>query len=238
MLIHGFSGDLDNWLFNIDVLAESRPVYALDLPGHGGSSKVGGDLAMLAESVAGVLRALGLARVHLCGHSLGGAVALKLALDEPSRIQSLSLIAPAGLGDEINSDYLAGFLRADRHRTLGPVVELLFHDKSLVTRTLVESLLRSKRMDGAGAALIAIAAAQFPGGRQATNLRSRLPELSMPVLIVAGLNDEIIPVDHSARLPSRFRVEMIPECGHMPHIEAARQVNTLLSEHLAAADLR
>lgn len=235
LLIHGFGGDLNNWLLNIDMLAGRRAVYVLDLPGHGGSSKVGGDLAMLTGTVAGFLRALGLGRIHLGGHSLGGAIALQLALDDPSRIQSLSLIAPAGLGDSIRGDYLAGFLRAERHRDLKPVVEMLFHDRSLVTRDMVEDLLKARRIDGAGAALDAIAAAVFPEGRQAVSFRSRLDRLSVPVLVLWGIEDAIIPVEHSAGLPARFRLEKIPQCGHMPHIEAAKSVNAAIAEHLSAA---
>jgi pyruvate dehydrogenase E2 component (dihydrolipoamide acetyltransferase) len=235
VLIHGFGGDLENWLLNIDRLAARRAVYVLDLPGHGGSSKSGGDLAMLTEIVAGFLRALELGRVNLGGHSLGGAVALQLALEDPSRIRSLSLIAPAGLGDKINGDYITGFLHAERHRDLKPVVEMLFHDRSLVTRDMVEDLLKAKRIDGAGAALGAIAAALFPGGRQAVNLRSRLGELSMPVLVLWGLEDAIIPVEHAAGLPARFWLEKIPRCGHMPHIEAAKSVNAAIAEHLSPA---
>jgi pyruvate dehydrogenase E2 component (dihydrolipoamide acetyltransferase) len=74
VLVHGFGGDLNNWMFNQPVLAERHSVTALDLPGHGGSSKdVGaGDLGFLTGTLARFLAALGIERAHLAGHSLGG----------------------------------------------------------------------------------------------------------------------------------------------------------------------
>jgi pyruvate dehydrogenase E2 component (dihydrolipoamide acetyltransferase) len=229
VLLHGFGGDLHNWLLNADPPAAHRRVYLLDLPGHGGSSKVGGDLAALAATVSGFLRALEPGAVNLGGHSLGAAVALQLALSDPSRVLSLALIAPAGLGERINSGYIGGFLRAGRHRDLKPVVEMLFHDQGLVTREMIEDLLKARRIDGAEAALRAIASAVFPEGRQAVDFRDRLVELAMPVLIVRGAEDAIIPPEPFAGLPGNFQVETIPDCGHMPHLEAASAVNRAIA---------
>src|SRR6266851_7829700 len=82
LLVHGFGADLNTWMFTQPVLAEGRRVIALDLPGHGGSSKeVGaGDGESLTDAVEGALSALGIGRGHLVGHSMGGAVAALLAL--------------------------------------------------------------------------------------------------------------------------------------------------------------
>ena len=81
VLLHGFGGDLNNWLFTTPALAAEHAVYALDLPGHGGSAKdVGaGDVAALADAVERLLESQSLERVHLVGHSLGGLVAAALA---------------------------------------------------------------------------------------------------------------------------------------------------------------
>ena len=79
VLIHGFGGDLNNWLFALPALAEEHTVYALDLPGHGGSSKDVGDGTGLTDAVIGFLDAVDLDRPHLVGHSLGGLVAAQVA---------------------------------------------------------------------------------------------------------------------------------------------------------------
>jgi pyruvate dehydrogenase E2 component (dihydrolipoamide acetyltransferase) len=234
VLIHGFGGDLNNWMFNQLALAEARRVIALDLPGHGASSKdVGeGDLAALAAAVAGLLDALSIERAHLAGHSLGGAVALRLALDRPGRVASLTLLAPAGLGMEINGAYIEGFIAAGRRKEMKTVVGDLFANPDLVTRDLVEALLRYKRLDGVEPALRAIAEGVFPGGAQAEVLRDRLAELGVPVQVVWGREDRIIPAGHGEDLPGEIRSRVLDGVGHMVHMEAAGEVNRLLTEIL------
>ena len=142
-------------MFNQAALAERRRVIALDLPGHGASFKeVGaGSLASLAAAVVGLLDALGIERAHLAGHSLGGAVVLALALERPARAASLSLLAPAGLGPEINGAYIDGFIAAGRRKEMKAVLQMLFADPQAVGRDMVEEVLRYKRLDGVEAAL-------------------------------------------------------------------------------------
>src|SRR5271166_5202451 len=108
VLIHGFGGDLNNWMFTQPGLAERHRVIALDLPGHGGSSKdVGaGDLAALSAAVIGLMAALDIPKAHLVGHSLGGGVALRTALDKPAHVASFSLISPVGFGEEIDGTFI------------------------------------------------------------------------------------------------------------------------------------
>src|SRR5215472_14417123 len=118
LLLHGFGADLNTWMFTQPALAEGRRVIALDLPGHGGSSKEAGagDVESLSKIAESALDALGIERVHLVGHSMGGAVAASLAVHGPERIASLTLIAAAGLGPEINTAFIDGFVRASRRR--------------------------------------------------------------------------------------------------------------------------
>ena len=118
LLLHGFGADLNSWMFTQPALAEGRRTFALDLPGHGGSSKdVGaGDAARFTDAVEAALAALEIERVHLVGHSMGGAVAVSLAARRPERVATLTLIAPAGLGPEINGGFIDGFVRASRRR--------------------------------------------------------------------------------------------------------------------------
>ena len=185
LLLHGFGGDLNNWLFAAPALAEGHTVYALELPGHGGSSKdVGpGDVDFLVDAVQQFLDSLELERVHLVGHSLGGLVAASAALRDPARALSLTLVASAGLGEEINGDYLDGFISAASRRELKPALELLFADSGQVTRQLVDDVLRYKRIDGVDAALRSIAEHVFGEGRQHVLVADRLAELGVPLLV-------------------------------------------------------
>ena len=143
VLIHGFGGDLDGWLFNHEALAAQCTVYALDLPGHGGSTKDVGDgsLGTMAGVVNDFLAMLDVPKAHLVGHSMGGAVALELARQQVDRVQSLTLIASAGLGTEIDGEYIDGFVGADRRKELKPHLQKLFADPKLVTRQLIDDLM-------------------------------------------------------------------------------------------------
>ncbi|MCX7629949.1 MAG: acetoin dehydrogenase dihydrolipoyllysine-residue acetyltransferase subunit [Geminicoccaceae bacterium] len=234
LFLHGFGGDLENWMFNQPELARARRTFALDLPGHGGSSKVvsDGSIPGLARAVLAAMDALAIARAHLVGHSLGGAIALAIALDRPERVASLALLAPVGLGPEIAKEYIEGFLAATRARRLRPVLEMLVHDPKLVTAEMVENVLRAKRLDGARSALETIAAACFEGDRQRWQVRARLAELRCPTTIVWGEDDRILPVAHSRDLPGSIAVHRLPGAGHLVHMEKAAEVNALLEGFL------
>src|SRR5713101_2339334 len=181
LLVHGFGADLNSWMFTQPALAEGRRAVALDLPGHGGSTKVldGADESTFAAVIDRALAALGIERCHLVGHSMGGGIALNFAAWQPERVASLTLIASAQLGREINADFITGFVRAQRRREAQEVLALLAHDPALVSRAMVEDLLRYKRLDGVAAALETIAAEWFPGGIQragAADLGPRRPD--------------------------------------------------------------
>src|SRR5574337_29943 len=230
VLIHGFGGDLNNWLFNHEALAADRAVYALDLPGHGESSKdVGeGSLEELAGAVLGFMDAVGLEAAHLAGHSMGGAVSLAVAKAAPKRVRSLTLIASAALGEEINGDYIAGFVAAADRRALKPVLGQLFADAGLVTRQLVDDMLKYKRLEGVDAALSTLAGRLFENGRQATVLRQVAAEGGRPVLVIWGDDDRIIPAAHAPGLGGSSRVEVLPGKGNMVKMEAVSEVNRLI----------
>jgi pyruvate dehydrogenase E2 component (dihydrolipoamide acetyltransferase) len=236
VLVHGFGGDMTNWLFNQDHLSEDRTVYVVDLPGHGGSAKDvdEGSVAELAAVLGGLLDALDVGAAHVVGHSLGGAVAAHLATEAPERVRSLVLIAPVGFGDEINGAYVEGFVAAGSRRELKPVLELLFADSGLVTRQMTEDVLRAKRLDGATESLRTIAAATFPEGQQQVSLAGPLGASEVPVLVVWGSEDRIVPVAHARVMPTRARVTIIEGQGHSPHMEAAGEVNRAIADFLAA----
>jgi pyruvate dehydrogenase E2 component (dihydrolipoamide acetyltransferase) len=237
VLIHGFGGDLDTWLFNIEPLAAKATVYALDLPGHGQSTKTLGDASGegLARTFAAFMDSLGIARAHLVGHSMGGALALRMARDHPDRVASLSLISPAGLGPEIDAAYIDGFVAATSRRELKPLLERLFADPTLVSRHLVDEVLKYKRLDGVTDALRAIAVAQFPAGQQRDILAGAVTAGGPPVLVIWGEQDRVIPAAHAAALSGRAHIEILARAGHMAHMEQPARVNELILAHVASA---
>src|SRR5262249_26264908 len=131
VFIHGFGADLNTWMFNQPTLAEHHHTIAFDLPGHGGSTKAlkgPADGAGFAADLDRLLAALGIERIHLVGHSMGGAIALHFASWQSERVAGLSLIAPAALAPEINAAFIGGFIKAQRRREMQEVLALLVHD--------------------------------------------------------------------------------------------------------------
>jgi pyruvate dehydrogenase E2 component (dihydrolipoamide acetyltransferase) len=230
VFVHGFGADLNSWMFNQPVLADRHRTIAIDLPGHGGSGKTVGDrpdASAFAADLHELFAALGVERVHLVGHSMGGAIACRFALDHAQQAASLTLIAPAGLGPDINAAFIDGFVNMDRRRDAQDVLKLLVHDPGLVSRQMVEDVLRYKRLDGVAAALSTIAATWFAGGRQHEIFD--LAALAMPVQLVWGREDRIIPVAHAEALAGKLPVHILDNAGHLPHMEKTAEVNRLIA---------
>jgi len=236
LLLHGYGGDINIWVFNQEALAAERTVYALDLPGHGGSTKdvSEGDLVSLVDVVAGFMDKMEIEKAHIFGHSMGGAVAGSFAISHPERVESLALIASAGLGEEINGEYIEGFIAANRRKEMKNALTLLFADPELVNRQLVNDVIKFKRLDGVNEALRKLADKLFPGGKQAD-----VPDISsveVPMLVVWGREDKVVPVAHSENVPQHARVEVIETTGHMPQMEAAGAVNRVIGEFFDSQD--
>jgi pyruvate dehydrogenase E2 component (dihydrolipoamide acetyltransferase) len=233
ILIHGFGGNLDNWLFNIDALAEKVPTYALDLPGHGQSAKAveNPDLDLMVSTVVAFMNHIKINNAHLVGHSMGGLIASKIAIDKPVRVASVSLIGSAGLGEEINSAYIDGFVSAANRRELKPELLHLFADGSLVNRSMVDDVLKYKRLDGVQDFLKALSGNLFNAGKQSVQLADDLSTVTCPVQIIWGENDAVIPCAHADTVGSAT-VTVIENAGHMVQMEQASRVNELLKSSL------
>ncbi|MFK7858150.1 MAG: acetoin dehydrogenase dihydrolipoyllysine-residue acetyltransferase subunit [Granulosicoccus sp.] len=237
LLLHGFGADMNGWLFNQGDLSETAPTYALDLPGHGKSAKVVGDgtLAWIAGVVEKFMTEISMTAVHLVGHSMGAGVALLVAANQPDSVKSLTLIAGAGLGEEVNIDFLEGYISAKRQKHLKPVLQQLVHDPSLISADMMEEVFKFKRIDGVIDGLNTLVKANFAEGKQKGSLRDVLSTLSMPVTVIWGKEDQIIPVSHTAGLPESVRVEIIEQSGHVPQMENAARVNQIINATIANA---
>jgi pyruvate dehydrogenase E2 component (dihydrolipoamide acetyltransferase) len=237
VFLHGFGGDLNGWGAVMPMLAGRHRIFALDLPGHGASTKrlPEGGIAGLAVLVVKFLDALELDRVHLAGHSLGGAIAQRIALDAPERVASLSLVAPAGFGPEINAAYIRAFVAAERRKELEACLGDLFASREPVTRQLVEEVMRYKRLDGVRECLSALAQDFLSGDAQAAVLRPAIEALGVPALVIWGAEDRIIPSGQAGGLPDSMRLMLIEKAGHMPQAEAGGEVAKAIAAHVAAS---
>lgn len=233
LLLHGFGGDLENWAAVQAALSTSHRVIAIDLPGHGLSTKTlsGASPADLAADVARAVDALGAKSVHLVGHSLGGAIALAFALAYPERTASLAMVCPAGLpGGAPDAGYLDRFLAARRARDLAKALEALFSDPSLATRDMAEAVLKARRLDGAEDALAQIRAAMASPAFSA--LGERVREVRARTLVIVAALDRIVGSPDQAKLPPQAKVVLIDGVGHMPHAERPADVISVLREHI------
>lgn len=127
-------------------------------------------------------------------------------------------------------------MAANRRKQLKPYLERLFADPSRVTRQLVDELLKFKRLDGVHDAHGKLAKHFVANGKQVAVFRNELEQLQPPTQVVWGEKDQIIPSSHAADLPDRISVELLADCGHMVHMEAASEVNQLVLSFLEKTD--
>ena len=242
--MHGIGGSSASWQGVITGFAATHHVVAIDLPGHGQSDvpdPVGTDysVAGLARAVTEALDQLGLERVTLVGHSLGGAVAMTAALTAPDRVERLVLVDSTGLGDEISADLVELLDAPPSEDASRALLQLFFHDPRLVLDAGVTEHHTALTRPGAHAALRAIGGQTFTAaGRQAVR-DSRLDEITQPVLVVWGEHDRVIPAAHAetARaVLADVEVAIIPGTGHAPQVEDPDAFAAVLAQFLARTE--
>jgi pimeloyl-ACP methyl ester carboxylesterase len=238
LLIHGIGGSLENWGDAIEPLSRTHKVIAPDLPGHGASAAGGGDYSIgaFASSLRDLLVALGHERATLVGHSLGGGIAMQFTYQFPEMVERLILVSSGGLGPEVSPVLRAAALpgadlfiaaTAGIGQRVGPTIGRGLGRLGLRPSADVAEVAR-----GYGSLSDPVRRSAFlatvrgvigtAGQRVDASDRLYLAE-AMPVLILWGERDSIIPVRHGEdaheRIPgSRFQV--FDGVGHLPQIEA------------------
>ena len=239
VLIHGFGADLNVWRRWLGRFPAGRGALALDLPGHG-RSPLGArvEIDAFADEAAATLAAEGVGFAHIVAHSLGAAVAVALAAQRPDLVGSLTLIAPAGFGPDMNGAFLTGFLQATSAAPLARWLAELVADPAVLGEGLAEQTLRLRRDRDLGSAQAHIAAALLPDGTQVFESRAALGACQMPVKAIFGREDRIVPVAHARQAPAGVAVHVLPGVGHMPHWEERDLVTRLAADNAAAGDAR
>ncbi len=225
LLLHGFAGDATVWAGLAALLVrEGVTVVAPDLPAHGATTLPAAGLEALIEAAATVLDAIGGPPMHLAGHSLGGAVAVRLARIRPARIARLTLMAPAGLDGAVDCDFVQGMARV---RSAGALAHLL-RRLSVRSHGLSAAQLTAMAEGLAQGRLVPLADAVALDSRQQLDVMPDLQALTMPVRIIWGLQDRIIPWTQAAQAGSRVAVHLVPEAGHMAHWDRPEEIAALL----------
>jgi pimeloyl-ACP methyl ester carboxylesterase len=250
LLIHGMAGTCENWRAVIEPLARTHTVIAPDFPGHGASAPGGGDysLGSLASGLRDLLLALGHDRATLVGHSLGGGVAMQFAYQFPEMCERLVLVSSGGLGPEVSPILRAAtlpganlFIAATANvgqkvggaigRGLAAIGKRPSADVAEVARGYA-SLADPRRRAAFLATNQAVVGTQ--GQRVAAVDRLYLADL-LPVLIVWGQRDPIIPVSHGReahQLLPGSRLEIFEGAGHMPQLEEPNRFATVVGAFL------
>lgn len=217
VLLHGFGACHRVWDDLVSALAGTVRTLAYDLPGHGASLAIADATSprKAAQAIAADLAARNLPRVHLVGHSMGGAVAVLTALAAPERIASLTLLSPGGIGPEIDGPVLRRYAVATDAVELAACLAAMSGPDAQPPAAAVDALLAMRRAAGQIERLAEIAAAITRDDRQGAIPAAMLAALSMPVRVLWGTHDPVLPVSQTEGLPAHFSVHRLPRAGHM-----------------------
>ena len=257
VLIHGMAGSLTTWDPVFADLARSCDLIAIDLPGHGKSSRLRGDysLGSLATAVRDILDALEVKTATIVGHSLGGGIAMQFMYQFPERCQRLVLVSSGGLGREVTPMLralavpgagvaLAGITRLQHQRHVAAGGRLLRPVAGRVWNDLPYMLRQMATLDDPETrrSFLATIRAVIEVGGQGINATDKLHlAAGLPTLIVWGEDDRMIPSGHgdaAADLIPGCRFELIPGAGHYPHEDSPDLFASLVANFIATTQAR
>ena len=251
VLLHGAGDDALDWQWVMPSLAATYRVYAPDLPGSPDSARPAAEYspAFFELFTAGFLDALGIERAVFVGNSLGGLIALRLALSEPARVTALILVDSAGLGRAVNPAFMSvnvpglgeaafPFWRTPvgaYQRAWGRTALLFAHTPENVPRDWIAEQKRLALSPGYLEAHLTVLRALVSPLGQREVLVDRLPALEIPTLVIWGARDRVFPESQARKAVSRLRegtLALIPDCGHMPHVECPEGFLAALDEFI------
>jgi pimeloyl-ACP methyl ester carboxylesterase len=247
LLLHGFASSIYTWKDVIPVLAVDHDVVALDFPGFGWSDQPRDlSFALLRRVVVRLLDQLAMSRAALVGNSLGGAVAIWVAAEEPRRVDRLVLLDAAGFN--LRAEDRPAMVRLTSHRRAEPVLRRLpvrrllvtlalrqvFYDDAKVTEERIGEYLAAASRSGTLASIRSLSASSnFTPEAFAEMLR----RVEAPTLVVWGEEDTWIPLAHAGRITAAIpgaRKVILPGVGHVPQEEKPEEVARLVRDFLAA----
>lgn len=236
ILLHGFGASLFSWHEVTTPLTQYATVITYDRPAFGlterpleweGESPYSQDSQV--ELVVGLMDAFNVEQAILVGNSAGGTIAMLTALKYPQRVQSLILVDPAVYAGGGAPAWIRPLLGTPQMRHLGPLIarqiqsrgvefiKTAWHDPSKVTPEILEGYQKPLRVANWDKALWELTIAS-----RESKLADRLTEFNMPVLVITGDDDRIVPTEQSVRLAGEIPnadLVIIKQCGHLPHEE-------------------
>lgn len=253
ILVHGFAACIEHWQYNISVLSNHHRVIAVDLIGFGKSDKpkINYTLRDFTLFLKAFLEILQIRTAVLIGHSIGGSISLAFALDYPEMVKKLVLIAPPAFTQKIPLAYR--LLCVPYMDKILPLVRwpelcmLLFrraaYRKERLSKALLQIIYEYNRSPESMAVLrhLMQANSDWHGLREEVffAIKNRLKTLTIPVLLMWGRRDSIIPVSSAEvgqQLIPQAELCLFDDCGHLVQIEMADEFNARVEQFLASID--
>ena len=175
--------------------------------------------------------------VHLVGNSLGAALALALADIRGRRVASLTLIAPTGLGPEIDAATLNGIVRASRTESLAPWLRRLTATADGISDDYARAAMRARSDAALRACQADMSLALFPDGVQSFDLRAALQRIDLPTQILWGRRDHILPFAQGVAAIGEFGLHLMSDVGHIPQIECPDRVARIAQRLINAVEV-
>lgn len=255
ILLHGITSSSETWRVVWDSLTERHTVIAPDLLGHGQSAKPRGDYSMgaFASGVRDLTASLQIGPATIVGHSLGGGVAMQFAYQFPDRTERLALVSSGGLGSSVHrllraatlpgAELVLPLLAGTRTLSLGRAVGRAIGGIGIQLGTDLLEMARGhaslEDREARGAFLQTLRASIDLGGQRVQALDRLYLATELPLLIVWGARDGIIPVAHGRRaheLVPGSRLELFEASGHFPQLEEPRRFVATLEHWIATTE--
>lgn len=231
ILLHGLASSTYTWRNLFEPLSKNYRVIAVDLKGFGFSEKPDGDYSRpeQARLVIDLMNSLQIEKAIICGNSMGGEVALNVAIQEPNKVKSLILLDNGGMkvsgGGSLVPFYLQvpyinrllTALAMTSNKLVRQGLEKSYYDDSKISdETVAKYYLPVTGRDGQRGVLLA--------RQQASNgeIESQLSQINIPTLIVWGADDEVIPLEAGKKTNSLIKdskLVIYEKCGHLPQEE-------------------
>jgi len=250
MLLHGFAASLYSWNAVVEPLSQLGTVIAFDRPGFGLSEHPltwQGQNPYSTEAqvhlVIGILNHFGVQQAILIGNSAGGTVSMQVALAHPERVSALVLVDPAVYRGGGSSGWLHALLATPQMRHLGPLIarqilergpeliKMAWHNPALLPPEMLEFYQKPFQVENWDRALWEVTLASHP-----TGLTERLDEFTLPVLVITGDDDRIVPTSDSIRLAGELpnaSLVVVANSGHLPQEEQPHMFMQAVTDFMA-----
>lgn len=239
VLLHGFGGIGALWAPVVDRLDADQPLIIYDLPGHGRSldAEGVGHAGVMTKAILADLEKREVSSFHLCGHSMGGAIAALIALKARDRVASLTLLAPGGFGPEIDHRALRRYAVAAEQGELATALAAMMAPGHVADPSGLKRLAAARQAPGALDRLLAILAS-FLVERNCRTGQGTLPlalfdGLGIPTRLLWGTADPILPIEQASKIWPGAVVTLIEGAGHMLIDEATDVVASSIRVALA-----